>query len=116
MNERLEQTAHFILLGIGLGFVFGPFAVPLYLIRELSGWWLPWPFKGQWPPGKPFKVVRPAKPPSLTDLVSYTTDFYISEVTQLDRVEDLRRDLIWTLSGFAVGQLLQIGGIIWLLR
>ncbi len=91
MKKALESLAHFALLGLGLGYLIGPFAIPLYLIRELTDWkWMPWPFKGQWPPGNPVKLPSGQK------------------VTPMDRVEDLRWDLIETLSGYAIGQALSI--------
>lgn len=95
-QEPLEQIAHFTLLGVALAVLLGPLAILLVLIRELSPWkWMPWPFKGQWPPGAPFLAV------SVLNRTIPATEAPV--VTRMDRVEDLRRDLVATLSGTCVG-------------
>ena len=89
-KDRIEQALHFILLGVALAYLCPPLAIAVYLIREFSDWKLPWPLKGQWPPGQPYT------PPNL-----YSSGG--KRVTQLERVEDLRRDSIYTLAGVAIG-------------
>jgi hypothetical protein len=91
-KNKLEQILHFLFLGILPGMIFGPLAIAIPLIRELTTWSLPWPMKGQWPPGKP-----------------------VDGKTQMDRVNDMRWDLVFTFAGIGVGQAIQIGLLVkWL--
>ena len=91
-TEALEQwLGHFIALGVVLSLLLGPVAVIVFLLREFTKVPLPWIFKGQWPPGDPL-LARLDGPPFDEELL-----------TQMDRVEDLRWDSIFTLSGIAVG-------------
>lgn len=52
----------------------------LWYAREWTTAKLPWPFKGQWPPGDPFIAANPK------------IEVPDEEVTQLDRVADSARD------------------------
>ena len=85
--ESLEQWGgHFLLLGIVLATIHPALSIGVYLIREFTDWKLPCPMKGQWPPGDP-----------------YTDPYQRELVTQMDNVEDLRTDSIFTLIGTIVG-------------
>jgi hypothetical protein len=126
--SKLESAAHVVLLGGVLGFVLGELAIPLYLIREFTSWRLPWPMKGQWPPGDPLilsedlldrgvyldHVARyrdaPVGPPPRTSRLA-PAKWY----APLDRVRDMANDLVETLSGWIVGNLAQKGMILWLI-
>jgi hypothetical protein len=79
--DRFEQVLHFSLIGLLPTAILGPVGISYSMWRE---------FKKQWPPGKPYYSLD---------------DDGVKEVvvTQMDRVEDLRRDLIFTLSGCIVG-------------
>ena len=108
MKDDIEQVLHFLLLGILPGVVFGPLAIAVPLIRELTDWDLFWPMKGQWPPGDTIDVEDRIDPKFFVGGRPMT-----SKYQPLDRVEDLRRDLIWTLSGVGLGAAIQIGLIVW---
>ena len=110
MKDNIEQVLHFLLLGILPGVVFGPSAIAVPLIRELTRWKLPWPMKGQWPPGDTIDVEDRIDPKFFVAGRPMT-----SKYQPLDRVEDLRWDLVFTFCGVAVGQAIQIGLIVWLL-
>ena len=99
MKDSIEQVLHFVFLGVLGGALFGPLAIAIPQIRELTKWKLPWPMKGQWPPGKPFDAESPGG------------RFVL--VTTMDRVEDMRWDLVFTLTGAMIGQSIQIGLLVW---
>ncbi len=84
---------------VGHGFLGFAFPAVLLWAREWTRVRLPWPFKGQWPPGDPFNVVK--------------ADGWNGKVTQLDRVADIGRDTL----GYAIGQDLRtallVGMVVW---
>ena len=87
-----EQVAHFTLLGVALT-VLSPFvSIPVLIIREFTDWKLPWVFKGQWGPGNVAFFGDPIKRNALPEAW-----------VPLDRVEDLRLDVVVTLAGILVG-------------
>lgn len=92
----VDQILHVVVFGAIAYFspAFSAFAIGCY---ELAGWhWDVGPITiGQWPPGKPFDT-------SWGSGVEYRE----GSVTQMDRVEDLRLDLIFELLGLAIGSLL----------
>jgi hypothetical protein len=91
-----EQFLHFTLLGMVPAYFSIEAAIVLLCVRELSGWrWLPWPIRGQWPPGDPDQYFNPL-----------TQEFEDEWSTQMDRVEDLRVDLIFTQAGMIAGHAL----------
>jgi len=86
-KEALEQwLGHLLGLGFVMTVLIGPLSIVVLIIRELTDWPLPWIFKGQWPPGDPFMDKG-----------------RFGYITQMDRVEDLRKDLIFTLVGIVLG-------------
>jgi len=102
-KEALEQWGgHFTGLGIIVGALFGELAIVGFVIREFTDWKLPWPYKGQWPPGDPYYALD---------------DLGEREIVALpaDRVEDLRKDAIFTCSGIVVGLLIRDAIALWLL-
>ena len=89
--ESLEQWGgHFLLLGIVLATIHPSISIGVYLIREFTDWQLPWPMKGQWPPGDIAHVHKAG------------TNLHTAHLPY-DRVEDLRRDSIFTLIGTMIG-------------
>jgi len=69
----------------------------LLWVREFTRAKLPWPFKGQYPPGWPF---------------NYGPEIRQYQVTQMSSVEDLARDQL----GYAIGQQLRVCllvGLLW---
>ena len=102
--EALEQWGgHLILLGIGLATIHPALSIGVYLIREFTEWKLPWPMKGQWPPGDPFYSLDDAGDKEII-------------VTQMSNVEDIRTDSIFTLIGTIVGGVLHEVALGWMLR
>jgi hypothetical protein len=111
MKDNLEQILHFLFLGILPGMIFGPLAIAIPLIRELTTWSLPWPMKGQWPPGDTVHLRLNAGPP--LHYVGYGEEG--EPYAPMDRVEDMRWDLVFTFAGIGVGQAIQIGLLVkWL--
>ena len=92
-----EQVAHFTLLGVGLT-VLSPFvSIPVLIIREFTDWPLPWVFKGQWPPGRTVYIYGAA------GVRTIPLNNHDVPHQPLDRVEDLRLDVVVTLAGILVG-------------
>ena len=87
-QDAIEQVGH-VGLGILLGIILGPLAALAIWIREFSTWKLGWPMAGQWPSGKPFMVGSRL-------------------VTTMDRLEDQKRDLLWSFFGTAIGSAAQV--------
>ena len=122
-QEPLEQWAgHFVALGIVCGWVLGPFALFIYMQQEFGTLKLWWPLKGQYPPGKPIRLYRyrggwsDAEPvidrvvsgfglaPMKAEGAEILFDKVQSEVfTQMDRVDDMIKDLKFKLSGCVIG-------------
>ncbi len=120
-QEPLEQWAgHFVALGIVCGWVFGPFALFIYMQQEFGTKKLWWPLKGQYPPGKPLRMFyRKGKwsetTPEIDEMHAFGLasveagaviqfDINRSEVfTQMDRVDDMIKDLKFKLSGCVIG-------------
>jgi hypothetical protein len=92
-QEQLEQAAHFLLLGVALAVIHPALAIGVYLLRELV-----W----QWPPGRPWRDMSAQRE-------------HGKVVTQMDRVEDLRKDSFYTLGGAAVGAVIHTGLVWWLI-
>ena len=99
-----EQVAHFTLLGVLLT-VLSPFvSIPVLIIREFTDWPLPWVFKGQFPPGTPVWLTSNKGPPA--HYVGYEVnpgELGFGPYAPMDRVEDLRLDVVVTLAGILVG-------------
>lgn len=87
-QEIVDQVAH-VAMGFFAALIFG-----LLII-----WWREWVH--QWPPGKPYMSRPVGRPDQL--------------VTQLDRVEDTKRDLYFTDIGYTVGQVVQVILLVWLI-
>ncbi len=104
-TEALKQwLGHFLALGILGGLLFGPFNIGLLLVRAFSGWkWVPWPYKGQRPPGDPMNVDWDEKRSGRRESVYLPSS----------RVEDLHTDLIFQFAGHAVGQAIREGLLPW---
>lgn len=101
-QEPLEQWGgHFILLGVVLATIHPALSIGIYVIREFTDWKLPWPMKGQWPPGRPHNVYILGR---------------LQLVTQMRSVEDLRRDSLFTLIGTIVGSVLHEAILLYLTR
>jgi hypothetical protein len=120
-KNKLEQILHFLFLGILPGMIFGPLAISIPLIRELTRWSLPWPMKGQWPPGDTAHIeqsrstygYRKAWKPEDQSNLDGTN--WGEPYQPLDRVNDMRWDLVFTFAGIGVGQAIQIGLLVkWL--
>ena len=86
-QEAVDQAAH-VLMGFGAGLTFG---LLLLWRRE----WVK-----QWPPGKPFMAIDPSR------------QFKPTRVTQLDRVADTKRDLLFMDIGYTAGQVTQAAGLV----
>jgi hypothetical protein len=86
-RDRVDQSGH-ALLGFLAAIVFA----------RLWIWHREW--VRQWPPGKPFDAPDP------------TRGQRKSRVTQLDRVADTKRDLLFFNIGYTVGQIAQVG-LVW---
>jgi hypothetical protein len=86
-QEIVDQSAH-TLMGFVAALVFA----------RLWIWHREW--VRQWPPGKPFDAPDP------------TRGQRKSRVTQLDRVADTKRDLLFFNIGYTVGQIVQVG-LVW---
>ena len=100
-QDTIEQIGH-VGLGILLGLVLGPLSALAVWVREFTTWKLGWPMAGQWGPGRLF----------VTDTMFGDGEKFAAEritlaiptaVYPADRVEDLRRDLLWSLVGTAIG-------------
>ena len=102
----VEQPAHFFMFSIPC-IAIGPLWILFLIYRELTkakiGKWK----LGQWPPGKPYLAVSVYQRRQPVDQAVL--------MTQMDRVEDLRLDLIVSLAGCIVGTLVHEGLIVWLL-
>ena len=95
LQEIGEQAAHLIFSAL-FAYLIGPLTLPFILIREYSKWrWLPFPIKGQWPPGKPFEWLP-------------EFGFDTTLVTSMKNVEDKRRDMLFQIGGYSVGQTVQL--------
>ena len=92
-DKWYEDLAH-VLMGVP------PIGLLLWA-REWTAWKMPWPFRGQWPPG---------------DIHDFYIDRYGGRVwrpqANLDRVSDAARDEL----GYRIGATLRnVGLIVWLL-
>lgn len=90
MSDNWEQAGHF-----GLGLLCALFCGVLVL------WWRE--FVKQWPPGWPYLVTPPMDRRAPGEAVPRG-----EIVTQLDRVEDLRRDYLFYSIGYTVGHVAQV--------
>ena len=94
-------------------------------IREWTQAKLPWPMKGQWPPGKPFTLywnglANPRQPTKAQGEGEWTTSrrrifgdkngVLPVNVTQLDRVSDVGRDEF----GYEIGRTIRFALMLWL--
>ncbi len=80
--ETLEQVGHTV-----LGFI------AALIFARLWIWW--WEWVHQWPPGKPFAANDPSR------------QYKLTQVTQLDRAADTKRDLLFYDIGYTAGQVTQ---------
>lgn len=98
LHEAVEQwLGHFVVLGLVLGYLLGPLAPAAYLVRELTklkiGRWK----IGQWPPGDLVWIG---------DQRNQKGELLPAQWhTQLARVLDMRKDLIFTFAGYELAQL-----------
>ncbi len=82
-DEAIDQIAHVI-----LGFI------AAFIFARLLIWVYEWVH--QWPPGKPFVVDDPSR------------QYRPTRVTQLDRVADTKKDLLYFDIGYTAGQMAQV--------
>ena len=67
--------------------------------REWTTWWMPWPFKGQWPPGETVIPSRFLVGPNNEESISLESEHYGEPHSPLDRVADVGRDSL----GYVIG-------------
>ena len=82
----------------------------LLWVREWTTVWLPWPMKGQWPPGKPIYVQYVSANDGDSDLyivMDEPTEGFKAYDPE-DRVADVGRDTL----GYSVGQTLRFVGLV----
>ena len=100
----IDQTLHVLVFG-GASILLGAgLAIGWLIVYELTPLhWRIGPLTiGQWPPGKPRFVMAEAEFAG-----DRMTRFREPEwVTQMDRVEDLRTDLLFSLSAIAIGDMI----------
>ena len=95
-RKWVEDLGH-----IGLGIL--PIDLLLW-IREWTDWKLPWPFKGQWPPGDPVWYGTDLNPRTGLNTAG-------EEFAPLDRVADMGRDTL----GYDIGRTIRLGILLGLL-
>lgn len=86
-RDAVDQALH-VLAGFGAALIFA----------RLLIWRREW--VSQWPPGQPFDAPDPTRAQRR------------SRVTQLDRVSDTKRDLLFFNIGYTAGQVTQVG-LVW---
>lgn len=116
-QEPVEQwLGHFIGLGIVLGFLIGPAAIIVNIVRELTAVKIfGWKF-GQWPPGHPMWLYWSSQGKTADNSIGrWSTRASLESekmlVNPLDRVEDTAKDLKFALTGCAIG--IAIRMLIW---
>lgn len=103
MRQILEQFLHFIVFG-AIAYFSVEVSIAGLAFRELSRigrGWLPKVIRGQWPPGDPDQLITGHLYPGDGE---ETRRIVVSHpLTQMDRVEDLRLDLVVSLAGVVGG-------------
>lgn len=86
IQNVIEDVLH-----VGMGFAAGLVCFDLYL------WWREW--VKQWPPGKPITIYRRGRNGEFRSLTSHDVKDKGEEYTQLRRVADTKRDLLFMTIG-----------------